>query len=60
MINTRSSNLQAPSSRETSNFKFQTTFAPGLVLGGWNFSGAWRLMLGAFDRAHDFCHNPGN
>jgi hypothetical protein len=43
----KSTNIQAPSSREAPNFKFQTSRARVLGLGAWNFSGAWMLVLGA-------------
>src|ERR1043166_1544795 len=42
----KSSKHQAPSSREASSTKHQT--AAWSKLGGWCFSGAWRLVLGAF------------
>jgi hypothetical protein len=41
--------IQAPEKHQTSNFKHGR--APVLVLGGWNFSGAWILVPGAFARA---------
>ena len=44
----RSSKLQAPSSRETSNSKLQGVAVPSLALGAWNFSECWMLDVGAF------------
>ena len=43
----KTSKLQAPSSRETSSTKLQGRRADYLKLEGWNFSGGWRLELGA-------------
>src|SRR5579884_2712666 len=48
----RSSNTQAPSSREIPNHKLQAgadrSACAGLSIGAWNFSGAWMLKFGAF------------
>jgi hypothetical protein len=49
-MNRRSSNIQAPSSRETLNFKLQSADALLLEFDYWSFSGAWVLELGAFGR----------
>src|ERR1022692_148467 len=43
----KSSNIQAPTSRETSITKFQNPREARLMFGAWNFSGAWMLALGA-------------
>jgi hypothetical protein len=43
----KSTNIQAPSSREIPNIKHQPARS-GLELGPWSFSGAWMLVLGAF------------
>jgi hypothetical protein len=46
-----SSNLQAPSTRETPSLKLQNNHVRVSKLGSWNFSGAWMLVLGAFSAA---------
>jgi len=43
----KNSKHQAPSTREAPNSKLQTTVAPVLKIGHWNFSGAWILDVGA-------------
>src|ERR1017187_5049825 len=54
---------KAPTSREAPSSKHTTAVAKYLELGGWNFSGAWRLELGAFSFSHrangiwKSCHN---
>src|SRR5450759_2612890 len=44
----RSSNIQAPGSREAPSFKLQTSGEQVVEIGSWNFSGAWRLVPGFF------------
>src|SRR5258708_37994758 len=47
----KSSNIQAPGTREIPNFKFQTTrlfLESFLKFGAWCFSGCWMLKFGAF------------
>jgi len=47
----KSSKFQAPSSRETSSSKLQTPEALVLEFDYWSFSGAWMLVLEAFESA---------
>src|ERR1039458_5168729 len=49
MIKTPSSKHQHPEKLQTSTSK-QSCASRVLVLGAWNFSGAWRLLLGAFPK----------
>jgi hypothetical protein len=44
----KSSKLQAPTSREIPSVKLQNQRAMALMVGAWNFSGAWMLVLGTF------------
>jgi hypothetical protein len=46
----KSPKFQAPSSRETSSFKLQSSGALVLKFDYWSFSGAWMLVLGAFEK----------
>src|ERR1035441_6286165 len=48
MKRNETSKFQAPSTREAPSLKQQSHRANLLVLGAWCFSGAWRLVLGAF------------
>src|SRR6266550_397339 len=50
----KSSNIQAPSTREASNPKLQTRRSAPLELGSWSFSGVWVLGLGPLD-PEDMC-----
>jgi hypothetical protein len=47
----KSSNIQARSSREASSFNLQIVGVRRLVLGSWNFSGAWMLEFEASSSA---------
>src|ERR1039458_10458161 len=48
MKRNETSKFQAPSTREAPSSIHQSYRAKVLELGGWNFSGAWMLVLGAF------------
>ena len=48
MKRNETSKFQPPSTREAPSLKQQSHRANLLVLGAWCFSGAWRLVLGAF------------
>src|SRR5580704_18001980 len=47
----KTSNIQAPTSREAPNFKHQAQAQRLLELGAWNFCGCWMLVLGCL-RTH--------
>jgi hypothetical protein len=47
----KSSNIQAPSSREIPNTKLQSVRVACLEFEVWCFSGAWMLELGALSAA---------
>jgi protein SCO1 len=47
MKTNRSTKFQAPSTRESPNPKLQLAPPAALMFGTWDFSGAWRLVLGA-------------
>jgi hypothetical protein len=47
----KSTKFQPPSSKEAPNFKLKTpnrSHTACLKFGAWSFSGAWRLVLGAY------------